>query len=86
LAFFTNLGQAIPAKNALRQIYSDALKTGTIRQTLAAMRGAGLSRETYNRYLQRAKDDGLIDPANKITPSEIVEAIRPGNGWFGIGP
>jgi len=85
-AFFTNLGKAVPAKFALRQIYANALEQGTIKQTLAAMRKAGLSNKTYKLYLQRAKDDGLIDPVNKITPSEIVEAIRPGNDWYGIGP
>jgi len=85
-AFFSNLGKAVPAKWALRQIYADALKEGTIEKTLKAMRKAGLSKATYNAYLQRAKDDGLIDPVNKITPKEIMEPIRTGNDWYGIGP
>jgi hypothetical protein len=85
-AFFSNLGEAVPAKWALRQIYADALKEGTIHKTLKAMRKSGMSRATYNRYLQRAKDDGLIDPPNKITPKELLESIRPGNDWYGIGP
>lgn len=85
-AFFTNLGRAVNAKSALRQIYADSLKQGTIKQTLAAMRKSGMSRATYNKYLQRARADGLIDPKNKITPKEILEPIRKGNDWYGIGP
>ena len=85
-AFFTNLGEAVPAKSALRQIYADALKEGTIHKTLKAMRASGMSRATYNKYLQRAKNDGLIDPPNKITPKELLETIREGNDWYGIGP
>jgi len=85
-AFFSNLGEAVPAKSALRQIYSDALKQGTIKQTLAEMRKSGMSRATYNKYLRRAKEDGLIDPDNKITPKELLEPIRKGNDWYGIGP
>jgi flavorubredoxin len=50
------------------------------------MRKAGMSRETYNKYLQRAVEDGLIDPPNKITPKELLETIRDGNDWYGIGP
>jgi hypothetical protein len=85
-AFFSNLGEAVPAKSALRQIYADSLKQGTIKQTLAEMRKSGMSRATYNKYLRRAKEDGLIDPDNKITPKELLEPIRKGNDWYGIGP
>jgi SPP1 gp7 family putative phage head morphogenesis protein len=85
-AFFTNLGEAVNAKSALRQIYADALQQGTIKQTLKAMRDSGMSRATYDRYLQRAYADGLIDPVNKITPKELLEPFRDGNDWYGIGP
>jgi len=85
-AFFTNLGEAVNAKSALRQIYADALEEGTIHKTLKAMRESGLSRQTYNKYLQRAYDDGLINPTNKITPTELLEPFRDGNDWYGIGP
>ena len=85
-AFFTNLGEAVNAKSALRQIYADALEEGTIHKTLKAMRESGLSRATYNKYLQRAYDDGLINPVNKITPKELLEPFRDGNDWYGIGP
>ena len=62
-AFFTNIGDAIKAKSALRDIYADALKEGTIEKTLKAMRGSGMSPATYRKYLDRAKADGLIyDP------------------------
>ena len=85
-AFFTNLGEAVNAKSALRQIYADALQQGTIKQTLKAMRKSGMSRATYNKYLQRARQDGLIDPNNKITPKELLEPFQDGNDWYGIGP
>jgi len=86
-AFFTNLGDAVNAKFALRQLYADALKSGTIDKTLKAMRDSGMSRETYRRYLQRAKDDGLLQSGpDALTYNEILEPIREGNDWYGIGP
>ena len=85
-AFFTNLGKAVPAKWALRDIYADALKRGTIEKTLKEMRRSGMSKATYNQYLKRAQEDGLINVKDRITPSEVLEKIRPGNDWYGIGP
>jgi hypothetical protein len=85
-AFFTNLGEAVNAKSALRQIYADALQQGTIKQTLKAMRDSGMSRATYNKYLQRARQDGLIDPNNKITPAEVIAPLKEGYDFYGIGP
>jgi hypothetical protein len=50
------------------------------------MRESGLSKKTYNEYLKRAYDEGLINPNNKITPKELLEPFRDGNDWYGIGP
>lgn len=85
-AFFTNIAEADKAKTALRTIYADALEGDTIRKTLKEMRKQGLSRRSYNELLQRAKDLGLIDPKDKITRQEILQAIPEGRDWYGIGP
>jgi len=86
-AFFTNLGDAVPAKSALRQLYADALREGTIEKTLKAMRASGMSRSTYRKYLQRAKDDGLLQSGpDALTYKEILAPIKEGNDWYGIGP
>jgi hypothetical protein len=45
-----------------------------------------MSKATYNQYLKRAQEDGLINVKDRITPSEVLEKIRPGNDWYGIGP
>lgn len=64
-AFFTNLGDAVKAKWALRDIYADALEGDTIKRTLKKMRDSGLSKASYNRLLDRAIRDGLIyDPSH----------------------
>lgn len=85
-AFFTNIGEAKRAKNALRTIYADALEGDTIRKTLRQMRKEGLSRKSYNELLAKAKKDGLIDPPNKITRKDILAPIKEGEDWYGIGP
>jgi hypothetical protein len=85
-AFFTNIGDVGKAKDALRVIYADALDGQTIRRTLQAMRDEGMSKETYEALLQRAIQDGLIDPPNKITRAEVLAPIPKGMDWYGIGP
>ena len=85
-AFFTNIGDATPARNALRTIYADALEGDTIRKTLREMRRQGLSRKAYNELLEEAKSRGLIDPPNKLTRQDILETIKDGFDWYGIGP
>ena len=85
-AFFTSISDVTAAKNALREIYADALEGDTVRRTLRAMRESGMSQETYERLLAQAKADGLIDPPNKITKAEVLAPIKPGNDWYGIGP
>jgi len=85
-AFFTNIGEARRAKDALRTIYADALEGDTIRKTLREMRRQGLSYKSYNALLKKAKELGLIDPPNKITRKDILAPIQPGQDWYGIGP
>ena len=86
-AFFTNLGDATKAKGALRQLYADALKSGTIEKTLREMRRQGMSRKTYKKYLERAKRDGLIKTGpDALTVKEIMRPLEQGEDFYGIGP
>jgi SPP1 gp7 family putative phage head morphogenesis protein len=85
-AFFTNIGDAQRARDALRTIYADALEGDTVRKTLSKMREEGLSRESYNALIQEAKDLGLIDPPNKLTRKDILAPLKVGEDWYGIGP
>jgi len=85
-AFFTNIGHSDLAKDALRNIYADALDGETIRKTLKSMRDNGMTYKTYQRLLREAKFLGLIDPPNKITRREILAPVGTGEDWYGIGP
>jgi SPP1 gp7 family putative phage head morphogenesis protein len=85
-AFFTNIGDVDLAKDALREIYANAAESDTIRNTLRAMRDKGMSEESYQRLLQQAKEDGLIDPPNPITRADVLAKIPMGHDWYGIGP
>jgi len=85
-AFFTNIGEAQRAKDALRSIYADALEGETIRKTLKEMRRQGLSNKTYKRILAEAIELGLIDPPDKITRKDILAPLKQGQDWYGIGP
>mgnify|MGYP000347565771 FL=1 len=85
-AFFTNIGEARRAKDALRTIYADALEGDTIRKTLAKMKKEGLSDKSYRALLDEAKQLGLIDPPNKLTRADILADFKEGEDWYGIGP
>lgn len=85
-AFFTNIGVAGRARDALRTIYADALEGDTIRRTLKEMRRRGMSKKTYNELLDEAKRKGLIDPPNALTREDILAPIPDGYDWYGIGP
>jgi hypothetical protein len=45
-----------------------------------------MSKETYNKLRQKAVEDGLINPRNKITRKDILAPIPKGMDWYGIGP
>lgn len=85
-AFFTNIGQAAKSKVALREIYAEALEGDTIEKTLLALKDEGLSTQTYNYLRQKAIEDGLLNPQNKITRKDILAPIPKGMDWYGIGP
>jgi len=85
-AFFTNIGLAAKSKVALREIYADALEGDTIEKTLLALKKEGMSDKTYRVLRQKAIEDGLINPKNKITRKEILAPIPKGMDWYGIGP
>jgi SPP1 gp7 family putative phage head morphogenesis protein len=85
-AFFTNIANADKVKFALREIYADALEGDTIENTLKALKSGGLSNETYKKLRQKAIEDGLINPPNKLTRKDIMAPIKPGYDFYGIGP
>jgi len=85
-AFFTNIGDSLRAKTALRQIYADAVEGDTMLKTLEAMRDAGLSEASYRALLKRGTEEGLLNPKDPLTSKDILEKIPPGSDWYGIGP
>ena len=85
-AFFTSISHVDSSKAALREIYADASESDTIRNTLRAMRKNGMSESSYRELLARAIEDGLVDPPNKITRSDVLAPIPSGKDWYGIGP
>ena len=85
-AFFTNIGDAGLAKNALREIYADAVDGDTLLNTLKAMKKNGMKRSTYNSLVREAKQLGLLNPEGGITRKEILAPVPEGKSWYGIGP
>ena len=84
--FFTNLGHSVKAKFALRDIYGDAIEGDSLLNTLKEMRKRGLTDESYKRLVQKAIDDGLLNPQDGITRKDILAEIPEGWDWYGIGP
>ena len=84
--FFTNIADSLEAKWILRRIYAEALEGNTVLNTLKQMRREGLSKESYDKLVRRAKQLGLLDPPDGITAADILAAIPPGWDWYGIGP
>ena len=84
--FFTNIADSVKAKFALRDMYAKAVEGDTLLNTLKAMRQRGLSEESYQKLLARARADGLLSSKNGITAKEILAAIPEGWDWYGIGP
>lgn len=84
-AFMTNVTLAQESKDALREIYGNAAESDIIRKTLRAMREEGLSRASYEKFLKKAKDMGLLDPDDPLTKKEILQEIKEGFDFYGIG-
>lgn len=84
--FYTNIADSVKAKFALRDIYADAVESDTLLNTLKEMRKRGLTDESYKRLVQRAIEDGLLNPANGLTKKDILQEIPEGWDWYGIGP
>jgi SPP1 gp7 family putative phage head morphogenesis protein len=85
-AFFTNIGDSVKAKFAMRDIYADAAESETMKKTLDAMLKEGMSKQTYDRLLKRGIDEGLINPADPLTGKDIRAPLLPGQDWYGVGP
>ena len=80
-AFFTNAGDLLKAKSALRKLYADAVEKNTIKATLDEMLARGLPRELYDKYLNEAIDIGLIPVVGRsringklLTEEDILKA------------
>ena len=84
--FFTNISDSLDAKWALREIYADAVEGDSLLKTLKEMRRRGLSEESYQLLLRKARADGLLDPQGGITASDIMSDIPEDWDWYGIGP
>jgi hypothetical protein len=84
-AFMTNIVNAQRSKQALREIYATATEADVIRKTLQAMRNQGLSRQAYLDFIEKAKTMGLLDPADPLTRRDILQALKPGFDFYGIG-
>jgi SPP1 gp7 family putative phage head morphogenesis protein len=84
--FYTNIADSIKAKFKLREIYGDAIESDSLLNTLKEMRKRGLTDESYKRLVQKAIDDGLLNPANGVTRKDILAEIPEGWDWYGIGP
>ena len=73
-AFFTNAGDMLDGRDALRQIMARAVDSQSIESTLKEMRKRGLPKEIYDRYLEQAKDEGLIPvPGRSVVGGKILK-------------
>lgn len=59
-AFFTNIADMLPAREALRKLYGKSLEKNVIEEVLNEMRSRGLPKKLYDQYMQEAIEKGLI--------------------------
>ena len=87
-AFFINIADASKAKNALRELYADAVESDIVESTLKAMRKEGLSKESYDKFRKEAIDRGLIveDKRQGLTKQDIIRTLEDDEYFYGIGP
>lgn len=64
-AFFTNAGELLKSKQALRAIYAEALDANSVVATLKEMRARGLPSDLYHKYMDEAIEIGLIPIAGR---------------------
>jgi SPP1 gp7 family putative phage head morphogenesis protein len=64
-AFFTNIADLMPGRNALRGIYAETLKSNVVKSTLDEMLARGLPKEIYDAYMEEAIQKGLIPVVGK---------------------
>jgi len=90
-AFFTNVADLMPAKDALRQEYARAAQSDSVKNTLQAMLDRGLPQAQYDAYYEEAIQLGLIPVAGKskvggkvlqesdiLTPADILQDVPGG--------
>ena len=59
-AFLCNAAKMLDSRKALREIYANAVSKNSIKATLDELLARGLTKETYNKYLNEAIETGLI--------------------------
>ena len=90
-AFFTNVADLLPAKDALRQEYARAAQSDSVKNTLQEMLNRGLPQSVYDTYYEEAVQLGLIPVAGKskvggkvlqesdiLTPADILQDVPGG--------
>jgi SPP1 gp7 family putative phage head morphogenesis protein len=80
-AFFTNIGDMLKGRKALRQLYANTLEANIVKDVLDEMLARGLPKSIYNKYLEEAISIGLIPVSGKskvgnktITKDDILKA------------
>jgi len=64
-AFFTNVGNMLKARKALKDIYAQVMKTNVIEETLKEMLKRGFPKKLYDKYRNEAIELGLIPVAGR---------------------
>jgi len=64
-AFFTNAGDMLEARRALKGIYANTMKVNVIEETLKEMKRRGLPSSVYREYRNEAIELGLIPVAGR---------------------
>jgi len=85
--WFVNLSDATKSKAALRKIYADTLDRNVLLETLEVMRKEGLTQESYDRLLEKAKREGIIVPkVEQLSKEEVLAPLEEGFDFYGVGP
>ena len=64
-AFFTNVGDMLEARRALKKIYAETMEINVIEETLKEMKRRGLPNNVYHQYRNEAIELGLIPIAGR---------------------
>lgn len=72
-AFFTNVGDMLEARRALKKIYAETLSVNVIEETLKEMLNRGFPKELYKKYREEAIKLGLIPvPGKSVVGGKLL--------------